>query len=67
MILVGGKIRIKSWFLEVWLIELLQELFAMKGKCNIIKQCWSLFNVAGSLPLKSLILLATSTLSYRGK
>lgn len=51
---VGGKVRFKSWFLEAWLRELLKELFAVKGKCNIINPCWSLFNVAVSLALEKL-------------
>lgn len=34
----------------------------MKGKCNIIKQCWSLFHVTLSLPLQGLILVTMGIL-----
>jgi hypothetical protein len=39
----GKKVRSQGWFSELLLIELLQELFAVKSKCNIRKQCCSLF------------------------
>lgn len=44
-----------------------QGLFVVRGKCNIIKQRWSLFHVAVSLSPQSLILLTMGTLSYSGK
>lgn len=63
----GEKNQLQELVLGSIVNRTLQELFAAKAKCHIIKQHWPLFHMAVCPPLQSIILLTTGTLPYKGK